>query len=202
MRRVLFLVELLGVTQKPRIVRHVSDGPYTLAVELQHDRRLRKSARWTLSEQTLRVRVPAHTTDSQVEQLLDDIITRVLRQRASARRRGDAELERRAQAINREFFDGELRWHTIRWVGNMRQRLGSCTTGGTTDGDIRISERIKLWPDYVVDYVIAHELAHRKYPNHSPDFWAYLARFPHMERARGFIDGIAFAQGDDPDALI
>ncbi len=57
-------------------------------------------------------------------------------------------------------------------------------------------------PIYVVDYIIAHELAHRKYPNHSADFWDYLSRYPHTERARGFIDGVAYAQGDDPDSLI
>jgi predicted metal-dependent hydrolase len=84
----------------------------------------------------------------------------------------------------------------------MKRRLGSCTEGGSTDGDIRISDRIKEWPRYVLDYVIAHELAHRKYPNHSSAFWDYLARYPHIERARGFIDGIAYAQGDDPDSLI
>ncbi|MCZ7554554.1 MAG: M48 family metallopeptidase [Anaerolineales bacterium] len=84
----------------------------------------------------------------------------------------------------------------------MQHRLGSCTSGGSTDGDIRISEQIKEWPAYVVDYVIAHELAHRRHPNHSAEFWAYLARYPHTERARGFIEGFAYAQRADPDDLL
>ena len=84
----------------------------------------------------------------------------------------------------------------------MTRRLGSCTSGGSTDGDIRISERIRGWPGYVVDYIIAHELAHRRFPNHSDDFWAYLARYPHAERARGFIEGIAFAEQVEPDSLL
>jgi predicted metal-dependent hydrolase len=126
----------------------------------------------------------------------------VLKQRTRARRLNDDDLEQRARQINRRYFDGELSWHTIRWVNKMAHRLGSCTSGGATDGDIRLSDRIRHWPAYVLDYVLAHELAHRKYPNHSADFWAYLARYPHTERARGFIEGIAYAQGDDPDSLI
>jgi predicted metal-dependent hydrolase len=87
-------------------------------------------------------------------------------------------------------------------VSNMKNRLGSCTTGGSTDGDIRLSDRMRNWPTYVIDYVLAHEICHRKYPNHSPDFWAYLSRYPHTPKALGFIEGIAFTEGEDPDSLL
>lgn len=189
-------------TPRREVVRQVQDGPYTLHVEVMRDKRLRTSARWSLNGKTIQVRVPARINAPQLDDVVDDIVARVLKQRASARQRNDDELETRARQINRRFFGGELSWHTIRWVGNMKRRLGSCTTGGTTDGDIRISNRIKTWPDYVVDYIIAHELAHRKHPNHSRAFWDYLARYPHTERARGFIEGIAYAEGTDADSLI
>jgi predicted metal-dependent hydrolase len=185
-----------------RFERQVSDGEVKLRVEVTKDKRLRKSVRWTLKQETIQVRFPPHIGAAELDRLLDGVIERVLRQRRRARKQNDDDLEHRARVINARYFKGELRWHTIRWVGNMKRRLGSCTEGGTTDGDIRISDRIKHWPQYVVDYIIAHELAHRKYPNHSRAFWDYLARYPHTERARGFIDGIAFAEGDDPDALI
>jgi predicted metal-dependent hydrolase len=95
-----------------------------------------------------------------------------------------------------KYFDGQIRWQAIRWVDNMQQRLGSCTRGGVTDGHIRISSRMRTWPDWVVDYVIAHELLHRRYPNHSPEFWADLKRaYPLTERAQGFIEGVGFTQG-------
>ncbi len=187
---------------QPEIVRHVADGPHTLTVEVTRDQRLRKSARWTLHGETIQVRVPQRLGRNQVDKLLDRIVARVIKQRARARRQNDDDLERRARRINRAHFDGELRWHSIRWVDNMRQRLGSCTSGGSTDGDIRISDRIREWPDYVVDYVIAHELAHRRYPDHSASFWEYLARYPHTDRARGFIEGFAYAQRADPDELL
>ena len=187
---------------KPEIIRHVADGPHTLTVEVVRDRRLRTSVRWTLNGETIQVRAPAALPRKQLDELLDKVIARVLKQRKRARHLNDVDLERRARRINGTYFAGELRWHSIRWVDTMEHRLGSCTHGGSTDGVIRISDHIREWPDYVVDYVIAHELAHRRHPNHSADFWAYLARYPHTERARGFIEGFAYAQRTDPDDLL
>jgi predicted metal-dependent hydrolase len=110
--------------------------------------------------------------------------------------RNDSELQERAEQINRKHFNGKIQWIAIRWVGNMQSRLGSCTRGGPTDGQIRISDKIKEWPDWVVDYVIAHELMHRRHPNHSGAFWSELkAAFPLTERARGFIHGVGFSRG-------
>jgi len=82
----------------------------------------------------------------------------------------------------------------------MRSLLGSCSKGGTTDGEIRISDKIKSWPDWVVDDVIAHELLHRKHPNHSAAFWSELRQaYPLTERARGFARGFMFAVGHPLD---
>ncbi len=186
-----------------RVLRQVKDGPHTLTVAVQWDKRLRRTVRWTVEGDTLILRAQPGLTLARLEAILDaDVLPRVLKQRASARGRQDDELARRARAINEQHFGGELRWHSIRWVSNMQRRLGSCSTGGPTDGDIRISDRLKGWPDYVLDYVIAHELAHRKHPDHSREFWEYLARYPNTERARGFIHGVAFAEGAQPDDLL
>lgn len=183
-------------------MRRVPDGSRTLTVEVTRDGRLKTAARFKLQQDTIQVRVPAHTSPDQLNKLLDDIVARVLKQRSRSRKQNDIDLEQRAQDLNRKYFDARLIWHTIRWVSNMQHRLGSCSTGGSTDGDIRISDHIRRWPVYVVDYVIAHELVHRLHPDHSPAFWDYLARYPHTERARGFIEGIAYAQGDNVDDLI
>jgi len=182
--------------------REIVDGDDRLRVTMRYDSRLRRNVRWSARNGVIEIRAPRHARPADLERIAEEIIARVLKQRARARRRQDVDLQERARLINRRYFDGELSWHTIRWVDNMERRLGSCTTGGSTDGDIRISARIRAWPQYVVDYVIAHELAHRRHPDHSPAFWAMLARYPHVERARGFIEGIAFAENADADALL
>ncbi len=182
--------------------REVADGDGQLRFTVRYDSRLRRNVRWSAHNGVIEIRAPRHASLRELERITDGIIARVLKQRARARRRQDIDLQERAQAINRRYFGGELTWHTIRWADNMARRLGSCTTGGSTDGDIRISARIRTWPSYVVDYVIAHELVHRRHPDHSPAFWATLSRYPHVERARGFIEGVAFAENADADSLL
>jgi predicted metal-dependent hydrolase len=177
-------------------------GREKLNVVVEADTRLRSTARWILRNQTVTLRVPRSMSHKQIEEIIADIGPRIARQRKRARRQIDVDLMERAAEINRTYFGGELSWHSIRWVSNMQHRLGSFTTGGATDGDIRISERIRQWPTYVIDYILAHEICHRKFPNHNPEFWEYLGRYPFAQKALGFIEGIAFADGVEPDMLM
>ncbi len=49
-------------------------------------------------------------------------------------------------------------------------------------------------PDWVVDYVLLHELAHLVEPTHSSSFWALVDRYPQAERARGYLEGYLAGQ--------
>jgi predicted metal-dependent hydrolase len=57
-------------------------------------------------------------------------------------------------------------------VNNARARWGSCSSGGS----INYSWRLICAPDAARHYVVCHELAHLKHMNHSPQFWAEVAR--------------------------
>lgn len=72
----------------------------------------------------------------------------------------------------------------IRWADDMTTRWGSCTPATRT---IRISTRIAAFPDWVIDYVIVHELVHLRIPGHGDDFWSVVARHPRSERAIGYL---------------
>jgi predicted metal-dependent hydrolase len=52
-------------------------------------------------------------------------------------------------------------------VRNQRSRWGSCSTRGS----IALNWRLIQMPPSVADYIILHELAHRRQPNHSTRFW-------------------------------
>ncbi len=168
-----------------------------IEVELRRDRRLKKSSRWErLPDGRLLLRIPLRYPRQHISALLAHISTQLDKALATRQHRSDADLQQRAEFLNHKYFQGAISWSAIRWVSNMQSRLGSCTRGGATDGEIRISERIKAWPEWVIDYVIAHELMHRKHPNHSAAFWSELqASYPLAEKARGFIAGVGFAGG-------
>jgi hypothetical protein len=121
--------------------------------------------------------------DTQLQPIIDELRRRWQKKQA----RGlldDGVLERRARELNCQYFGGELRWQSIRWVTNQNGRWGSCTPA---EGTIRISHRLASVPAFVRDYVIVHELAHLIEANHSPRFWNLVNRFGRTERARGYL---------------
>lgn len=60
-----------------------------------------------------------------------------------------------------------------------RSRWGSCTAAG----DLSFSWRLILAPEIVLDYVVAHEVAHLVYLDHSPAFWQVVERLAEEPRA-------------------
>jgi predicted metal-dependent hydrolase len=69
-----------------------------------------------------------------------------------------------------------------RWgLSSARTRWGSCTA----DGVIRLNWRLVHFPLELIDYVIAHEVAHLKELNHSAEFWSTVGELmPGYREAR------------------
>jgi predicted metal-dependent hydrolase len=69
-------------------------------------------------------------------------------------------------------------------LSSARTRWGSCNE----DGRIMLNWRLLFYPGDVIDYVVAHELAHLAELNHSPRFWREVGRLlPGFETARAKI---------------
>jgi predicted metal-dependent hydrolase len=65
-----------------------------------------------------------------------------------------------------------------------RSRWGSCAP----DGTLAFSWRLVMAPDWVLDYVVAHEVAHLRELNHSVRFWALVAGLtPHRDAAVAWL---------------
>jgi predicted metal-dependent hydrolase len=87
-------------------------------------------------------------------------------------------------ALLSERIDAKPRSWTI---SSARSQWGSCTH----EGRIRLSWRLVHFGLPVIDYVVAHELAHLKELNHGPRFWrAVAALLPGFEAARDEIKAV------------
>lgn len=165
----------------------------TSQIQVIRSARRKKTVSARVVDGILQVRAPAHLSDAElapiIEQLKSRLKTRVVRNQLDNKL-----LERRARELNRQFFDGQLSWTSIRWVTNQHKRAGSCTPA---TGTIRISHHVDKMPAFVRDYVLVHELAHLVEPNHNPRFWEMVNRYPKTERARGYLMAVKLESLDE-----
>ncbi|MFD8416689.1 M48 family metallopeptidase [Streptomyces sp. NPDC059650] len=168
----------------------VSADPAQRAVEVRRSARRRRTvAAYREGDRTV-VLIPARMSEAEERRWVGVMLDR-LAARETRRTLGDAELAERADRLSEQYLGARARPRSVRWVTNQNTRWGSCTPA---EGSIRLSHRLQGKPEYVVDYVLLHELAHLLVPGHGPRFWALLEAYPRTERARGYLEGVAAAE--------
>ncbi len=161
-------------------------GPSNLEdVEVRRSRRRRRTVSAFREGSRIVVLIPATLTKSEESQWVETMVARI--EKAEARTRlSDDDLHQRAVELNDKYLGGLAIPLSVRWVANQKSRWGSCTPG---DRSIRVSERVNGMPGWVIDYVLVHELAHLLEAGHDANFWAWVARYPEAEKAKGYLLG-------------
>jgi predicted metal-dependent hydrolase len=165
--------------------------------EVRRSARRRRTVAAFWENGTAVVAIPAHFSGAQEREWVQRMLDKLRRQGsrgtkgAGKRRPGsDAELAARASALSAQYLAGRAVPTSVRWVTNQNSRWGSATP---SEGSIRLSHKLQPMPQWVVDYVLLHELAHLLVAAHNAAFWKLLAAYPETERAKAFLEGVSFA---------
>jgi hypothetical protein len=161
---------------------NAATGMPEVVVRVSSRRRKTSEAKWV--EGRIIVSLPAHLDHESRRQTTDWLVQRLLT-RHGLSIADDEALLARAIELSERYLVG-ARPTSVRWVTNQTARWGSCSW---YSGEIRISHRLRAVPEWVLDSVLVHELAHLTHPDHSPAFQRLAAGYPRHQEAGVFLAG-------------
>lgn len=165
-------------------------------VEVRRSARRRRTVSAFWEDGVAVVAVPGHLSATEEREWVQKMVPRLQRKREQNARKvggaasGDQELTEHAHRLSVRYLGGRAQPKSIKWVSNQNTRWGSATPSNES---IRISDKMRGMPQWVIDYVILHELAHLLVAGHNTKFWQLLESYPHTGRAKAFLEGAAFA---------
>lgn len=160
-----------------------------LPVKVITSARRKKTVSARIVDGVIEVRMPEGLTQAEQQRHVDSLTAKLDRRR-SAR---TVDLSARARKLAKKYELPEP--SSITWSSRQLRRWGSCTP---STGTIRISDRMADFPDFVIDFVIVHELAHLVEGNHSPAFTLLERRYPHVDKAEGFLLAVSLGHTESP----
>jgi len=146
------------------------------------------SAHW--SGTRIVVAIPSRLRGADRDHFVEELVRRAMKERPQSTAH-DAALEERARVLAELYTDGRLP-SSVRFVANQRRRWASCSPA---TGEIRLSARLRNVPDWVLDAVLVHELAHLHVVEHSPAFHELANRHPRQDDAELFLEGYQLGLG-------
>jgi predicted metal-dependent hydrolase len=159
----------------------------TLALVVERKRIKNINAR--LRETTLSVSAPLNTPQAALDKAIPDLARRLLR-RAHAKQ---VNVEEDALALAHQVaarFPNKPQIDAVQFVTTQAARWGSYSAQTHM---IRLHAALRQMPRWVLEAVVAHELAHVTHLDHSPAFWALLRRAcPDTDQARAFLAGVSW----------
>jgi len=159
-------------------------------VEIRASTRRKKTGNAHWSGSRIVVQIPARVRGRERRAFVDELVERLLTQRPQ-NAGGDGALEERAHVLAELYNDGVMP-ASVRWVTNQQARWASCSPGSR---EIRVSSRLRQCPEWVIDAVLVHELAHLQEADHSARFYELADRHPRQQDSALYLDGYALGLG-------
>lgn len=159
-------------------------------VEIRASPKRKKTGTAHWSGSRIVVQIPARVRGRERRVFVDELVERLLTQRPQ-NAGGDVALEERARVLAQRYNDAIVP-ASVRWVTNQQARWASCSPASR---EIRISSRLRQCPEWVIDAVLVHELAHLQEADHSAKFYAIANRHPRQSDSELYLDGYALGLG-------
>lgn len=187
-------------------IQQLSGGRVASVVEIDGEpirliasSRRRKTISASVRDGMIQLSVPMNMKDADIVISARGLIAKVkARQRRNQRFQSNPELFDRAVHLAQVWLNSEVHPTSVVWSDRQTTLWGSCTA---TTGAIRISTMLRGMPQWVIDGVLVHELAHLKYAGHGQEFQDFSRRYPKMAEADAFLDGVSFAQRRGQDEV-
>ncbi|MEY2397703.1 MAG: hypothetical protein QOJ00_877 [Actinomycetota bacterium] len=158
-----------------------------IEIRVSDKRRKTIAAHW--EGERIVVVVPRRLSKADRQLYADELSRKLIASREKARPTDDA-LHQRAVHLTRTYLKNAAKPTSVRWSTRQNSRWGSCTAA---EGTIRISARLQGAPQFVIDAVLVHELAHLLVSEHNAQFYELANRFPRQHDADLFLKGMSFA---------
>jgi predicted metal-dependent hydrolase len=160
-----------------------------VTLDLRVTRKRVKNINVRLVGNELRVSAPRWVSNRELDEAITTLARRMLRrERARTINLSDDALELARRVAKR--FSNKPEIVAARFSTQQRSRWGSYSTRTRT---IQLNVALRQMPLWVLEAVVAHELAHIDHPDHSPAFWELLRKVcPQTDRARAFLEGVTW----------
>ena len=163
-----------------------------VALELKVVRKRVKNINARLHGKILSVSAPHRVSIKELDATIVELARKLVRRSRADALNSDGGAEILAKKVAARFPDPpDVR--EIRFVTNQTTQWGSYSP---QTGIVRLNAALRQMPPWVLEAVVAHELAHTFHLDHSPPFWKLVRSVcPKTDRARSFLEGVTWLAG-------
>jgi predicted metal-dependent hydrolase len=160
-----------------------------VTINLRVERKAVKNVNARLGAETLQVSIPQRLDRAEALRIINELARRLLRRQRAREINAEVDAVALARRVAERFpqppevLSVEFTTITSSCWGSYSPRTHS----------IKLSAALHHMPPWVLEAVVAHELAHVFHLNHGPEFWALLRSvYPDTDRARAFLEGVTW----------